>query len=157
MTNRRVTLGWGPKEDAQENVKSAFRSYETISYPATLILTMHRPESDGAGIPSALPFKREQKVPFEYQVGEMFGFLGSFLEIVKSEEDEYIGLLFVNHTPRDTSLGQPVVECATLPTLVDGVQQWCELVSRSLRVGPGLIAPRVCDWAWLMCESVVGE
>jgi hypothetical protein len=156
MRKRTVTIGWGPREDCPQYVDLAFRVYGKDGQDATLIITMHAAETvSNAGFQSALFVQPDPKLSFSYQVGEMYGFLSSFLATARTADHEFVGIILVNHLPRPGSGKQPVRQRETLDTLSDGAERFCELISKSLTTGIHEWESRECDWVYLDCEAVI--
>lgn len=156
MPKRKITIGWGPKEDAPHYVDLAFRLYGKDGNPATLILTMHPAESvSNAGFRSAMFIRDNPNLSFPHQVGEMFGFLGSFLGVLVAAEEEFVGIIFVNHLPRQPSGTPSTRNRQEITTTAEGVKRFCQLVSKSLTTGTDAWSSPECDWVYLNCEAAV--
>jgi hypothetical protein len=154
--NRETTIGWGPKEDCPRYVELAFQFYGRENHPATLVITTHAAESvSNAGFRSGIYIQPDPQLSFPYQVGEMLGFLGSFLSVVKSAEEEFVGLILINHQPRPSFGGKPDRQREKLDSVADGVERFCHLAAGSLVSEPTGLRPRQCDWVYLTCETVV--
>src|SRR6516225_9444450 len=153
MPQRSLTIGCGPREDAPPYVDLAFRTYGKDGNPATLIITVHPAESVAdAGFQSAIFIQPDSRLTFPYQVGEMIGFLGSFLGVLATVEEEFVGIIFVNHLPRDPAGPVPARTRQELSGTPQAIQRFCELVSKSLTTGGHPWSPRESDWVYLDCE-----
>ncbi|AWM37083.1 hypothetical protein GobsT_49990 [Gemmata obscuriglobus] len=159
MRPRKFTIGWGPREKATRYVDLAFTTYSENGNPASLIITKFSAASHSvAGFASMIAIQKDDRpgmtpLTFHYQVGEMFGFLASFMTILDQDDADYLGLLFVNHTKRADQFPEPERGMEEIASAYEGIHKICTRISSSLTAQ--VFQARTCDWVYLEAEATI--
>lgn len=156
MRERKVTLGWGPRENAPSLILEAFAAYGPDGDHATIVFVEHCGVFDTyAGISATFSIEPTTGHPFTKQVGKIISYLLALSSAPTQSDATFVSLVFVNHRRRHPALPVPPTRREDAADFRTGIEKFWHKLAVSLEGGTNEFEPSEGDWVYLECEAAI--